>query len=58
MRKWHELFVIFMKGILLCENTVYRNITFKYTTVYCCISLQGGIVSAKNVSLSSDPHSC
>ena len=58
IRKWHELFVIFMKGILLYENTVYKNITFKYTTIYCWISLQGGIVSAKNVSPSSDPHSC
>jgi len=58
MRKWHELFIIFMKGILLCENTVYKDITFKYTTVYCCISLQGGIVSAKNAGPSSDLHSC
>jgi len=47
MRKWHELFIIFMKGILSCENTVYKNITFKYITVYCCINLQGGTVSAK-----------
>jgi len=29
IRKWHELIMIFMKGILLCGNTVYKNITFK-----------------------------
>jgi hypothetical protein len=51
MRKWHELSIIFIRGILLHENSVYKVFLLCTQLFIAVISLQGGHVSAKKTSL-------